>query len=107
MEKINELLRAELACLISRNIALDNGLITISHVKCSPNLLSATVFISVLPENQTGTALSNLRKQNSSFTKKLKKLNLKNIPKFNWRVDSQIRHAAEIDKVFKEARESD
>ena len=30
----------------------------------------------------------------------MKKLNLKNIPKFNWRIDPQARYAAKIDKVF-------
>ena len=104
MEQINELLRAELACLISQNISLENGLITVSRVKCSPDLSSATVYISILPENLSGTALSTLRKNNYILKKNLKKLHLKNIPKLNWQTDPQARQKTELDKVFDEIK---
>jgi len=100
--QINELLRKELAIIISKEIPLENGLITIIHAKTSADLKNATLLISVIPENLSGSALKNLRK-NSSFFRSLlkKKLNLKYIPRLNWKIDPQERYALEMDKVFK------
>ena len=102
MIQINELLRAEIAKIISLEIMMDNGLITVTHVNCSANLQNATVFISVLPENVSGTALRLLRSHSSVFKKYLKKLSLKYIPRLNWRIDSQERYAAEINNAINE-----
>jgi ribosome-binding factor A len=101
MQKVNDLLIAELARELSRLKLIEDGLITITYVKCSPNLREASIGISVLPENRTGTALRALRKQNSYFKKTLKKLNLKYVPNLNWQVDSLVRRAAEFDEAIK------
>lgn len=107
MEQVNELLMQELSFLISENKIIDNGIITITFVKCSPNLRDASVGISVLPENISGTALKELRRSSSGFSKQLrKKLNLKYIPKFHWQIDTLERNAIEIDKVIKQINES-
>lgn len=103
MDQINEMLRAELAELMSRESPIPNGLITITHVKCSPDLKNATILISVLPENVSGTALKKLRAQNSYYASNLrKKTKIKFIPKFRWKIDSQERYAASIDRVLDE-----
>ena len=99
--QINELLREELAILVSREIYLPDGLITVTKVKCSPDLKNAFARISVLPENFSGSALRELKSHNTFFTKELrKKLNLRKIPHLKWEIDSQERHAFEIDKTF-------
>ena len=108
MSKINELLRAELANLISQTGVISEAIITITHVKCSPNLREATILISILPENMTGSALKALRSHSSQFSSVLrKKLSLKMIPKFNWKVDSQERHALEIDQALENLHQQD
>ncbi|MDO8261450.1 MAG: ribosome-binding factor A, partial [Candidatus Magasanikbacteria bacterium] len=63
MDQINELLREELSILMSRETPIPNGLITITRVKCSPDLKNATILISVLPENVSGSALRKVRAQ--------------------------------------------
>ena len=101
MLQVNELLRSELANLLIHEWDRDDCLVTITHVKCSPNLLNATIFISVLPENMTGTALKMLKRLNSTFSSALKKkLNLRRIPRFYWRLNFQEREAAKIEKVI-------
>ena len=101
MLQVNELLRSELANLLVYEWDRDDCLVTITHVKCSPNLLSATVFISVLPENKTGTALKALKKLNSTFSSALKKkLTMRRIPRFNWRLNFQEREAAKIENII-------
>jgi ribosome-binding factor A len=108
MLKINELLRAELAQLISQTGIISDALITITHVKCSPNLREATILISVLPETMTGSALKALRSHSSQFSSVLrKKINIKMIPKFNWKVDSQERHALDVDHALEDLRHED
>ena len=105
MERINEQLRSELSNLIEQKLDWDKGLITIVRVKCSPDLSQATINISVLPENVSGTALRKLRSQNQEFAQILgKKLNLKRIPRFHWKIDWTERRAAEINKILEQIR---
>ena len=103
--QVNELLKSELAQLINREIELLNGLITVTGVSCSPDLRYAKIFVSVLPENNTGSALKALRKQAGSFSKILKKrLNLKYIPKFNFSLDTGEIEQAKVEKILKDCR---
>ena len=105
IDQINELLRSELANLINQEIKLDNGLITVCYVDCSPDLKNAKINISVLPDNLSGTALQKLRKHSGLFRKTLnKKLNLKYIPKFNWVIDATEKNAAEIEEILKQIK---
>jgi ribosome-binding factor A len=106
IEQINEILRAELATLISREGVLPNGLITITYVDCSPDLKRADIAISVLPENLSGTALKNLSRSSHTFCGVLrKKLKMRIIPKFNWIIDKEKRRAFEMEKVFDQIKD--
>lgn len=101
IEKINELLKRELSNLINRNIPIEEGLITITYAKCSPDLRYAKIAVSIMPENLYGSALKRLRQNSSAFSNELKKkLNLKFIPKFNWVIDKQEKHASEIEEIL-------
>jgi len=101
MLQVNELLKRELALLVQEEIPLENGLITISNVNCSADLKNAVILISVIPENQSGTSLKNLRKNSKHFTSTLrKKLNLKFVPNLRWKIDSQIRYANELNEMI-------
>ena len=101
VDKINSLLIQELAELISREISLEGGLITVAYVDCSPDLRYAKIGVSVLPDNLSGSALKKLKKHNAAFAARLKKkLNLKIIPKFNWEIDDREINAAEIEKII-------
>jgi ribosome-binding factor A len=102
MLQINEQLRSEIAQAISREVYINDGLITVTKVKCAANLQHATVFVSVLPENVSGSALAMLKKNNSLISKYLSKLNLKYTPKLRWRIDDQERYAADINRVINE-----
>ena len=101
MEQVNEMLRSELAQLINECVEFDTGLITITRVKCSSDLKKATIFVSVLPENMYGSALSALRRSDHSFSKQLKKrISMKYIPRFNWRIDPTESEADELEKAI-------
>ena len=101
IQQINELLKKELAVLVSREIPIENSLITITYVNTSPDLRYAKVGVSVLPDNTFGSALKKLRAHSKPFSQELKKkLNLKFIPKFSWVADDQEKHAAKIDELI-------
>lgn len=103
MEQVNEMLRSELSNAIAIESPMPNALITIKKIKCSPDLKSATIFISVLPDNVSGSALKNLRKSGKTFSKLLKnRIHLKYIPKFNWRLDTSEKYVEEIEQAIKE-----
>jgi len=101
IERINEQMKGELANLISREIPLDSGLITVSFVETSPDMRSAKVGISVIPNNVTGTALKKVRGLSAFFNREIKKkLKIKMIPKFRFSMDDRERFADEIEKII-------
>lgn len=106
MERINEQLKNEIAMAVNERVGLEDGLITITQVSCSPNLQNATVKVSVLPENISGTALKKLRQTRRELSSLLKKKlrNLKMIPNLHFKIDNQERHAANMDKVFQDLK---
>lgn len=108
MEQVNELLRAELSNLIARENPLENGLITITYVRTGADLKKATIGISVLPENLSGTALRQLKRVSGHLAKELnKKLRIQFIPKFNWEIDSQERYAFELEEAISQIEKDD
>lgn len=107
-ERVNEHLRDELALLVSREIPVDCGLITITYVDCAPDLNNAKVGVSVLPFNLAGSALRALRKNTSFFSKELmKRLRIRKIPKFHWTIDDTENQAAKIEAIIKKIKEEE
>ncbi|MFA6171429.1 MAG: 30S ribosome-binding factor RbfA [Patescibacteria group bacterium] len=105
IEQVNEFLLRELSLIISRELPLEDGFISISSVKCSPDLLSAKVKVLVLPDHKAGTALKKLRGHSSMFAKILqKKIRFHHIPKFNWIIDPSGREADEMESLFNEIK---
>lgn len=106
-EQINELIKRELADAISKESCLENGLITISFVECSPDFNFAKVGISVLPHNLAGTALRSLRQKTGIFAQALRKnTRLRRIPRFQWEIDDTESRASVIEKLIEQIKEN-
>jgi len=106
IEQLNEQLKSELANLIVREITLNNGLVTVCFVNTTKDLRYAKVNISVLPEKFGPSVLKRLNRLSGYFGQILKnRLKIRQIPKFNWTLDSTESRAAEIEKVIKQIRE--
>jgi len=103
IDQINEVLKKEIAQFIGNNIKIENGMITILEVDCSPELKNAKVYVSVLPDNQYGSALTKLRKNTASLNTFLKrKVKLRKVPRIHWVIDPIEKEASVIERLLNE-----
>ncbi len=106
--QLNEIIKNSLAEIITNEIELNNFLITISRVDCSANLYLAKVFISVLPDNFSGTALKKLRSKSSLLSKMLKtKAKLVKNPHLEWSIDEDLKKFSEINDILDQIRKEE
>jgi len=102
--QVDALLVKEVSEIVARDIEPPMGsLITVMRAEVTPDLKHATIFVSVLPENKTGSALTVLKKRRSEIQRQLnKKLFMKFVPHIKWDIDpTNVKYAA-IDKALKQ-----
>lgn len=102
MRQINELLRNELAVEIHRSLDLPTDVfVSITKVKTAPDLHNATVFVSILPDNQTGSVLTMLQKNIKMLANEIApRLNLRHFPRLRVQLDETERQAAHIEHIL-------
>lgn len=101
LAQVNELLHRELSISINQELEWPEALITIVYVDCSPDLQTARIGISVLPDRLAGTALRKLKAASGRFAKIISQnTRLRKSPKLWWEFDDTERKAAELDEVF-------
>lgn len=101
--RINEVLHRELAEAITTEVVFPDGLITITGVDCSTDLSHAKVYVSVLPDHLTGTALRLLQKASSRIMDKAKRhIKFRRIPKLHWSFDPIERDYEEMEEIMKD-----
>src|SRR3989344_3354364 len=88
-EQVGSLLTQHINEILLRDLEPPIGcLVTISRTEAAPDLKTAKVFVSVLPEKMSGTALQALRRQAGHIQGILnKKLSLKFVPRITWVYD--------------------
>jgi ribosome-binding factor A len=102
-ERLNSLLKIEIAKIINQEIIIPDVFLTVLKVSSDDRASFLKVELSVLPTNKAGTALRSLRKNAKSIAKKLQaKTHLKRIPKLNWNLDLYDSSDDELDKIFKQ-----
>lgn len=103
VEQLNQIIKHYLAEIIVGEVEAPNFLITISEVKCSQDASFAKVFVSILPNNFSGTALKRLRSKTGHLSKILKiKASLVRVPKIIWAIDDGFKVASKLDDAFSE-----
>ncbi|OGF28417.1 ribosome-binding factor A [Candidatus Falkowbacteria bacterium RIFOXYC2_FULL_47_12] len=101
IEQVNELLHREIAAAVARDVELPDVLVTVQNVVTTVDLTSAQVWLSVLPDAKTGTALAAIRRQQGLIYTALKKnTRLRKIPTLTFLFDDTQRNAAEINEVI-------
>lgn len=103
-EQISELLRHEINNIIIKDFEAPLGtLVSVSEVTTSPDLKNATAYISIIPENKIGTALSAIKKFGGHIQKELgKKIVIRTVPRIKITLDERDLKYKKIDEALKQ-----
>jgi ribosome-binding factor A len=106
IERINHLLRQEIADLLSREVkdaALAGALISITEVDTSPDLRSAKVYFSVYGDDEERrSALAHLNHASGFLHRNLKeRLDLRHIPHLEFIVDQSLERGDRIMRLMR------
>lgn len=101
-EQVGALLQKEISAIIARDIEPPRDcLITIMRATVSHDLKHATLFVSILPDNKTGSAMSLLERKKGEIQHILnQKLTMKFSPRIHWELDLTTRKYAAIDEAL-------
>ena len=89
LERVNEVIKRELADLIPRHCRFESALVTVQQVDITPNLKHAHVFISAIgAEAEQHQALAQLHKLRGELQRELgKRVVLKFTPQLHFKLD--------------------
>jgi ribosome-binding factor A len=100
-ERINDLILEELAAVVNRVVLVENALITITYVQCSPDLKQAKIGFSVIPDKLVGTALRKLNSSTSQLVGILRgRIKMRKMPHLIWEFDATEKEASKIEKLI-------
>jgi len=105
-QKIQSLLKKELAIIFQqRSNTLFNGkFITVTHVRITPDLANAKVFLSIMASKDTTSDLKMINEQNWKVRKLLGERvgkTMRIIPELSFKIDDSLDIAAQIDELLK------
>lgn len=102
MLQVNELIRAEFAALLPREVELPNdSLVTVTRVETSRDLQSATVYLSILPQDNEQEIFAFLEKELPALQRKIAaKLSMKFTPVLRLQIDEIEKKATRIDQIL-------
>ena len=91
VEKLNNLLREELAAILVREIEFSEGtLVTVTRVIVSPDAHYATALVSITPENRQKIALEILAKNIYDIQQTInRRVRTRPVPKITFRIDEE------------------
>ncbi len=102
LNKINELIKQEVGKIIIRELDIPrNVLVTITRTKTEPNLRKSTIFITTFPERLGKDVILELELGIYDIQKALnRKLNMKPVPKIEFKIDKQSQTEQKIFKLL-------
>ena len=103
-EQVASVLQKEVSAIIAKDLEPPRDcLITIMRATVSPDLKHATLFVSILPDNKTGSAMTLLERKKGEIQHLLnKKLTMKFSPRIHWELDLTTRKYDAIDRALKQ-----
>lgn len=105
MLQINANLQRELSLILAEIYAEPAGFLTLTRVLVSPDLRTATAWISILDNSKAESTIELLNKRSYELYKPLsQRLNMKHIPKLAFKLDDQIDELNRIDLLLDEAK---
>jgi ribosome-binding factor A len=101
--RVNELVKRELSGIIAREVTFESALVSINHVKVTPDLKSAHVFVSVLGAESGATVMNKLEAHRAAFQAELARhIVLKYTPHLVFHLDDSIERGARIIEIMQE-----
>jgi ribosome-binding factor A len=109
IQRINGLIRDELAVLLQREVKDPEitGLISITAVETAPDLSIVHVYVSVLSEeDEARKTIARLRHAAGFFRRELaERINLRHTPEVDFRLDTSIARGARVLQLLRELEE--
>ncbi len=100
-ERLSKLLQQQMSLLIFKLKKQPPALITITGVKISPDIKSATVYFSVMDESEIANTQKILEGSKKFFSQHLSKvIRTKNFPKLSFEYDETPKKATRIFEIF-------
>ncbi|MCH8989277.1 MAG: 30S ribosome-binding factor RbfA [Chloroflexi bacterium] len=110
-DRVNEQLREEISTLLARQIKDPrlNGVISITRVVTSGDLRSATVYISVMGNQETKqTALNGIQSAASFLRRELRdRINMRHTPFMTYKLDESLEEADQVLRLMNQVRTDD
>lgn len=102
IRQVNDLLRVDFASAIQRLVELPPGVVvSVTRVHTTADLHHATIFISILPDHQSGSTLRLIKQHfRDIISSVVDQLSLHHIPHFHLKLDDTERLAARLDSLL-------
>jgi ribosome-binding factor A len=100
--RVSDLIREEVADIIMNRVKHKTlGFLTVTGAKVSDDLRNATIYLSVLNDDDKEKTVRKLNSMSSFIKGELgKRLKMKYIPKPVFKIDESIEYGRKIDKIF-------
>ncbi len=102
IERVNEVIKKELAVIVSREIETPNTFVTFTRVEVSSDLHYADVYFLTIPDEASAGVAAELNKNVYLIQQTLnKRLRMRPVPKIRFRIDRMEQEAVKIDEILK------
>ena len=100
--RVSDLVREEVADIIMNKIKHKTlGFVTVTGAKVSPDLRNATIYVSVLDDNEKIRTVRKLNESKSFIKGELgKRLQMKFIPLLKFKIDEAVEYGRKIDTML-------
>ena len=108
-QRVSDLIREEIADIIMNKVKDPRlGFVTVTGAKITEDLKIATVYISILKEEEKETTLEMLNLAKGFIRAELaKRVRMKFIPSLTFRIDESLEYGVRIEKLLREIKKED
>lgn len=106
LEKISELIKRELGSLVQSEFEHSaEQLLTVTEVTVANDLLTASVKVSIWPQDQSEKIFDNLTKQTGFFQHLLnRRLKMRPVPKIVFELDRRMAEAGRVEELLEKVK---
>lgn len=110
-ERVEAVLQKDLGRILQKGYQLSGSFLTVKRVDISPDLMNATIFVSVYaPGLDEESIFETLQNNNAEIRQTLAskvRHQLRRIPELHFKIDKSAEHAQQMEKLFDQIHESE